>query len=208
MSKFQTEQEHIWEGQLGDEYTDRDHNRGEELLTKNVFFWGKVLSRIPKINSILELGCNIGMNLRALNKINPNFHLVGYEINKKAAEECEKTNIARVQNSSILEPILEEVSFDLTIAKGVLIHINPESLNKVYENLYNMTSKYILVADYYNPSPVMVEYRGHKDRLFKRDFAGELIDKYDLKLIDYGFEYHRDNYFPQDDFNWFLLEKK
>jgi len=208
MSKFQTEQEHFWEGQFGDEYTDRDHNRGEELLTKNVFFWGKVLSRIPKINSILELGCNIGMNLRALNKINPNFHLVGYEINKKAAEECEKTNIARVQNSSILEPILEEVSFDLTIAKGVLIHINPESLNKVYENLYNMTSKYILVADYYNPSPVMVEYRGHKDRLFKRDFAGELIDKYDLKLIDYGFEYHRDNYFPQDDFNWFLLEKK
>ena len=90
----------------------------------------------------------------------------------------------------------------------MLIHINPESLNKVYENLYNMTSKYILVADYYNPSPVMVEYRGHKDRLFKRDFAGELIDKYDLKLIDYGFEYHRDNYFPQDDFNWFLLEKK
>ena len=52
-----------------------------------------------------------------------------------------------------------------------------------------------------------VNYRGHDNRLFKRDFAGELIDKFGLKLRDYGFLYHRDNYFPQDDLTWFLLEK-
>ena len=51
-------------------------------------------------------------------------------------------------------------------------------------------------------------YRGHEGKLFKRDFAGELLDKYpDLKLIDYGFVYHRDTNFPQDDCTWFLLEK-
>jgi spore coat polysaccharide biosynthesis protein SpsF len=54
----------------------------------------------------------------------------------------------------------------------------------------------------------MVEYRGYKARLFKRDFAGEMLDKYrDLSLLDYGFVYHRDPNFPQDDVNWFLLEK-
>jgi spore coat polysaccharide biosynthesis protein SpsF len=54
----------------------------------------------------------------------------------------------------------------------------------------------------------MINYRGHKDRLFKRDFAGELMDKYpDLKLVDYGFVWRRDNNFPQDDGTWFLLEK-
>jgi spore coat polysaccharide biosynthesis protein SpsF len=28
-----------------------------------------------------------------------------------------------------------------------------------------------------------------------------------LKLADYGFVYRRDIRFPQDDINWFLLEK-
>ena len=29
----------------------------------------------------------------------------------------------------------------------------------------------------------------------------------DLQLVDYGFAYHRDKNFPQDDISWFLLEK-
>lgn len=36
-----------------------------------------------------------------------------------------------------------------------------------------------------------------------------MIDRYkDLELIDYGFIYHRDNNFPGDDNNRFLLKKK
>ena len=63
--------------------------------------------------------------------------------------------------------------------------------------------------EYYNPTPVEVTYRGNTGKLFKRDFAGELLDKYsDLELVDYGFIYHRDNCFPQDDITWFLMEKK
>jgi spore coat polysaccharide biosynthesis protein SpsF len=55
---------------------------------------------------------------------------------------------------------------------------------------------------------VEIPYRGHSGKLFKRDFAGEILDAYsDLNLIDYGFAYHRDNYFKQDDITWFLLEK-
>ena len=74
--------------------------------------------------------------------------------------------------------------------------------------LYRASNRYILVSEYYNPSPVDIPYRGHTDRLFKRDFAGELLDKFsDLKLVDYGFSYHRDQYFPQDGATWFLLEK-
>jgi pseudaminic acid biosynthesis-associated methylase len=92
--------------------------------------------------------------------------------------------------------------------KGVLIHINPDMLESVYAKLYDSSNKYILIAEYYNPTPVSISYRGHNDRLFKRDFAGEMLDKYnDLRLTDYGFLYHRDNYFLQDDINWFLLEK-
>ena len=99
--------------------------------------------------------------------------------------------------------------FQISLIKGVLIHINPEVLPLVYKKLYDSSSKYILIAEYYNPSPVTINYRGNSDRLFKRDFAGEMLETYsDLKLIDYGFCYKRDMVFPQDDITWFLLEKK
>jgi pseudaminic acid biosynthesis-associated methylase len=75
--------------------------------------------------------------------------------------------------------------------------------------MFNASNRYILVAEYFNPSPVAIPYRGHNDRLFKRDFAGEMLDRYyNLELLDYGFAYHRDPLFPQDDITWFMLEKK
>ena len=102
---------------------------------------------------------------------------------------------------------INDAAVDLTFTAGVLIHINPEYLENVYDNLVNGSNRYVLVAEYYNPSPTKITYRGHEDRLFKRDFAGDLIDNYGLRLIDYGFVYKRDNWAPQDDITWFLLEK-
>ena len=70
------------------------------------------------------------------------------------------------------------------------------------------SAKYVLIGEYYNPTPVSLTYRGHDNRLFKRDFAGEFMDANpDFVLLDYGFSYHRDPLFPQDDINWFLMEK-
>ena len=87
--------------------------------------------------------------------------------------------------------------------------MNPDFLNSIYETLCNSTSKYLLICEYYNPVPVKINYRGNEDKLFKRDLAGEILDTFqEFKLKDYGFSYHRDPSFPQDDFNWFLLEKK
>lgn len=40
------------------------------------------------------------------------------------------------------------------------------------------TNGYIAVIEYYNPTPVEVEYRGHHSVLFQRDFASELMDRY------------------------------
>ena len=64
------------------------------------------------------------------------------------------------------------------------------------------------MCEYYNPAPVAVTYRGHTNRLFKRDFCGEIMTRFpDLRLADYGFAYRRDPSFPQDDITWFLMEK-
>jgi spore coat polysaccharide biosynthesis protein SpsF len=149
------------------------------------------------------------MNLKALRLLYPEINLKGIEINPNAAEQLGRLiDKANVFQCSIFDFQVEE-KFDLALIKGVLIHINPEMLDLVYDKLYKSTTRYILLCEYYNPSPVTIKYRGHDNRLFKRDFAGEMLDKYsDLRLLDYGFTYRRDVIFPQDDITWFLLEKQ
>ena len=90
-----------------------------------------------------------------------------------------------------------------------MIHVDPDRLDEVYETMYELAQRYILVAEYYNPTPISVPYRGYSDRLYKRDFCAEIRKRHpDLQLIDYGFSYHRDINAPQDDITWFLLGKR
>ena len=203
---IKTEQEEFWQGNFGDEYVDR--NQSDLLLASNTSFFSKVFNRTGKIDSIMEFGCNIGMNLKAIRALLPESNLSGIEINKRAVDDLNKwEGKAHVIEGSILDIELD-TRFDLTLIKGVLIHINPERLDDVYTRLYNFSDKYICIAEYYNPTPVTIPYRGHDNRLFKRDFAGELMSKYsDLELVDYGFLYHNDPIFPQDDITWFLMRK-
>lgn len=98
--------------------------------------------------------------------------------------------------------------YDLVFSKGVLIHMNPIDLPKAYEKMAVLAKKHILIAEYYNPSPVTIEYRGHTNKLFKRDFAGEFLDAHpEFTVVKTGFAYHRAQH-PQDDLTWFLLERR
>jgi len=204
---FKTEQEEFWAGDFGDDYIDR--NKGDKLLASNLKFFSKALARATNINSCIEFGANIGMNLRALKLLHPELNLNAIEINQQAARQL--SEIIDKENVLIgsISDYPADRDFDLSFIKGVLIHINPDELNAVYKKLVDSTTRFLLVAEYYNPSPVAIPYRGHTDRLFKRDFAGEILDQYsEMKLIDYGFAYHRDIDFPQDDISWFLMEKE
>lgn len=205
--KFSTEQEDFWRGEFGSDYILR--NQGQSLLASNLNFFSKAFNQAEKINSCIEFGANIGMNLKALELLYPGIELQGVEINEVACEKLQSLiGDKNTHNTSIFDfPISKQ--FEVSLIKGVLIHINPDKLSLVYEKLYKASSRYILIAEYYNPFPVAIPYRGHQDRLFKRDFAGEFLDIYsDVTLVDYGFSYHRDPAFPQDDITWFLIEKK
>jgi pseudaminic acid biosynthesis-associated methylase len=206
MSNYKTEQESFWAGEFGEEYVGR--NAGSDLLAANLSFFSRALGKAIRLDSCIEFGANIGMNLRALRMLFPHQEQYAIEINPMAAAELGSTMPQdHVFHTSILE-FASERSWDLVLIKGVLIHINPDYLPEVYDRLYCATGRYLLVCEYYNPSPVTIPYRGHTERLFKRDFCGEILDRHpDLKLIDYGFVYHRDSNFPQDDITWFLMEK-
>ena len=207
MNRFKTEQEAFWAGNFGTEYIQR--NQGDGLLASNLHFFVKALRGARGIKSSIEFGANIGMNLKALNLLHPGIDAHAIEINAEAAKQLGMViPPANVYNTSILD-FTPARNWDLTLIKGVLIHINPEVLPQVYDKLVASTGRYLMVAEYYNPAPVAIPYRGHSDRLFKRDFAGEIMDRYpQLQLVDYGFAYHRDPNVPQDDITWFLMEKR
>ena len=204
---FKTEQEKFWAGEFGTEYIQR--NQGDALLASNLDFFAKALRMTRGTNTCIEFGANIGMNLKALKLLHPAQDQFGIEINADAARELARVIPPdHVYQTSILD-FDPRQTWDLALIKGVLIHINPEELPRVYEKLVTATEKYLLVAEYYNPAPVAIPYRGHTDRLFKRDFAGEIMERYpQMQLVDYGFAYRRDPNFPQDDITWFLMERR
>jgi pseudaminic acid biosynthesis-associated methylase len=203
---FKTEQEAFWAGEFGTEYIQR--NQGEALLASNLDFFAKALRAARGVKTCIEFGANIGMNLKALKLLHPTQEQHGIEINADAARELALIiPPTQVYQNSILD-FDPQRTWELVLIKGVLIHINPEELFQVYDKLVAACGKYLLVAEYYNPVPVAIPYRGHTDRLFKRDFAGEIMDRHpQMKLIDYGFSYRCDPNFPQDDITWFLMGK-
>ena len=210
MESYKTQQENFWAGKFGDEYSNR--NVGTNWIASNTALFAKILSCTDgNIKSILEFGANIGLNLLALKQLLPDTNLSAVEINEstvaKLKENFYSIGGGKIYNQSILD-FKVDAKYDFVLIKGVLIHINPVELPNVYKKLYESSEKYICICEYYNPTPVSVNYRGNEGFLFKRDFAGEMLDLYpDLQLVNYGFVYHRDNIFKQDDCTWFLLKK-
>lgn len=207
MKKKHNEQQMFWVGEFGKKYSSR--NSLKDLVKNNLGLFSKIFNNKLPPKDCLEFGANIGANLVALKSLYPNINIHGVEINNLAYKELVKILDKKNSYNQSIESFNLKKKFDLVFTKGVLIHINPKNLEKIYEKMFKLSKKYILIVEYYNPKPVSVEYRGHKDKLFKRDFAGEIMKKYNsLKLLDYGFCYHGDLSFPQDDVTWFLLEKK
>ena len=156
--KFKTEQEDFWSGNFGDNYILR--NRSETFLQSNINFFKKALKKVKKIDSMIEFGANIGMNIKAIKSLGKIKIFKAIEINKKACFDLEKViGKENVFQNSILDYKNSE-KFDLVLTKTVLIHINPEKLVAVYRKIYKSAKKYILIAEYYNPSPSVIEYRG------------------------------------------------
>lgn len=204
--QYQTEQERFWAGEFGDAYVAR--NRSPELLAAKTALLAKVLSAAGAVGSVLELGANVGLNLVALHRLLPGAALTAVEINHSAAAELRRFDWLKTYESSVFG-FKPEAPADLVLTSGLLIHIHPENLAEVYRVIHGASRRYVCLIEYYNPTPVEVPYRGEREKLFKRDFAGELLEAYpDLRLHAYGFQYHRDENFPIDDANWFLLEKR
>ena len=127
---MRNEQETFWESDFGDEYSKR--NNIEENYDKRVYEFQKYIFKVDSINSVLEIGANVGTNLKVLKSLYPKLELHAVEINKQASQILSDKKICSVSNCTIndYEP---NKKYELSLVKGVLIHLNPEELPLAYK---------------------------------------------------------------------------
>lgn len=195
----------VWRGVFGDEWVDRCRATPDSIAAQLTVF-RDILRRVERVDSVCELGASYGMNMMVLHTLLPHAELTGVEINHKAAKMLAELPYVTAVESSIYQAEFTQ-RYDLVLSKGMAMYQDEAVLGNFYDILHSLSKRYIVLCEYYNPTPMEIPHREAK--LYKRDFAGELMDRYsDLKLLDYGFQYHRDYLFPVDDYNWFVLEKR
>jgi pseudaminic acid biosynthesis-associated methylase len=201
---FRTEQERFWAGDFGTAYSKR--NEGQKFIDAATGIFARILTNARDVTSVLELGANIGINMHALKTLLPEARLSAVEINPAAHAKLSAIPGVTAHLGSILD-YTQAKPVDLAFTSGVLIHINPDELPRVYDTLYNSSRRYVAIAEYYSERVEALSYRGEADRLWKRDWCAEIMKRHPLKLIDYGFIYHGDPAFLGEDLTWFLMER-
>jgi pseudaminic acid biosynthesis-associated methylase len=195
----------FWSGQGGGDYIARQE--APQLAASYTAMWAKILARTAGVDKVMELGANVGCNLEAIKWLIPGAKRYAVETNREACDILVYHDV-NVVRSDIRQWDPRGERWDLVFTRGVLIHIPPDDLPAIYAKMYQASGKYIMVAEYYSPTPMEIEYQGQTGLLWKRDFAGDLMRLYpNLKLVDYGFCWRGDPNWPQDDVSWFLLEK-
>jgi pseudaminic acid biosynthesis-associated methylase len=175
----ETKQENFWKKDFGKEYSDRNSwqsdTEWDEFYKGN---WGStkleinetVMKGLPKSSKILEVGCNIGMQLRGFQRMGFE-NLYGVELQHYAVEKAKQVteNINIIQGSGFDLPFRDEY-FDLVCTNGVLIHIAPADHKKIMSEIYRCSKKYIMGWEYFAPEITDINYRGNIGYLWKADF--------------------------------------
>ncbi len=206
----ETEQVRFWRGEFGDGYTDRNANTREQIEAR-VALWARITGRLDGAppRSILEVGANIGNNLRALRQLT-SAEFFAVEPNEKARQILIDDGVVGEKNlrSGFAAAIdLPDAAVDLAFTSGVLIHIHPDDLPASCAEIHRVTRRYIVCIEYFADKPEELTYRGHDERLFKRDFGAMWLDEHpDLQVVDYGFVWKRVT--GLDNMTWWLFEKR
>lgn len=201
------QQEDFWMNRITEKYIQENTSFDEDLGLKA---WERILFKVDKseISSYLDCGSNIGRNIRFLSKLLPSSSANIIEI------ALEPYNICLSEfkiDQSFMGPIKDasfSTQFDFVFSSGVLIHVHPDDLINSMQRMFSLSSRYIMIAEYFNRTPVMIDYHGESDRLFKRDFGKLFLENFDCKIIDYGFlwgvEFDNAGF---DDLTYWVFEK-
>ena len=193
MSKSSGESPQVaaWRSRFGDAYIDRNADTGEAVRIRAVM-WKRILKPLAETppRHILEVGSNIGLNLRAIAGLTP-AALYAVEPNRRAREVLIESGVvpaAHAMDGTADRIPLGDGAVDLAFTCGVLIHVHPDDLSAACAEIHRVARRHVAVAEYFSAVPETVAYRGREDLLFKRDFGSFWCETFpDLEVVDYGF---------------------
>jgi pseudaminic acid biosynthesis-associated methylase len=191
-----------WKGSFGTEYTDRN----AVDWRSRVPLFQRMLKR-TSFRTVLEVGCNRGHNLRALQKIlGPKARVMGIEPNPYARALAHvAAPLAEVIAGDICHLPLKNRSVDLAFTWGVLIHVPFESLGIALQEIHRVSSTYALAVEYFAEEETAIRYRGHDNLLWKRNFLRHYQERFPrLRLLEEG---HWGPEVGEDRVSWWLFEK-
>ncbi len=192
--------ETLWAGEFGDQYVERNADAG---AVRGPFWAGILQSTSPR--SALEVGCNVGANLRWL--VDGDRRVVGVDVNQGAlaALRREVGGATGVEAPARSLPFADN-EFDLTFTMGVLIHQPDESLGAVMDELVRCSQRYVLIGEYHGDVTEEVPYRGVSGALFRRDYGALFLQRFPaLRVVETGFLGREDGW---DDVTWWLFDRK
>ncbi len=198
-----------WAGAFGDAYVERNPATAQNVRLR-LRALAPILARLDGAppRSILECGCNVGLNLRALRQLT-DAELFAVEPNRTAREIVVRDEVldpAHLLEGSLAALPFADASMELVFTSGVLIHVPPAHLARALHEVHRVSRRYVLAIEYFSARPEAVTYRGHAELLWKRDFGGAYLDLFPtLRPIDAGFLWSRTS--GCDDATWWLFEK-
>ena len=214
---MRTQQIEFWSGEFGRNYTDRNTMTYEEWNREYVSKYGvsrvdmnnDFFENLPKNLHILEIGCNTGQQIEALRQQSFE-NVAGIELQFYAAKWARDRayGIPVIQGSGFEIPF-KAGGFELVFTSGVLIHIAPDNLPIIMEEMYRCTSRFIWGFEYYSDSLTEINYRGNTGFLWKGDYASMFMKIFpDLTLNKKKlYPYINDNELGNVDC-MYLLEKR
>lgn len=208
--KITTTQLDQWRGKFGDIYSDRNAETAERVRVYTRAYgrmWECIAADPPA--TILECGCNVGTALHALSNIT-SAELYGIEPNATARAKAIASGVTAEGN--IVEGCLQSIPFpdrhfDMAFTAGVLIHVEPDSLDKALTELGRVANKYVLMKEYFSKHLQPIEYRGQKEMLWKADYGELFMQKNPgWRPVEAGFFWDRLTGF--DDTNWWVFKRE
>jgi pseudaminic acid biosynthesis-associated methylase len=194
-----SEQEAFWKGTFGDCYTVR--NRVDWKKRKS--FWELILG-MTGANSVLEVGCNAGWNLKAIREVDSRVELRGVDLNAQALAEARADGFDVRARNGLDVGKMWPARFDLVATVGCLIHVPTRDLPPITKSIVAASKHYVLAVEYASEDEQEVTYRGHNERLWRRPFGG-VYEKLGLRLVETGVLAEGDGF---DDCTFWLLTKQ